>query len=372
MVADKAKVSRETVSHILGGKRATRYKESTQKRVEEIARKLNYRPHRGAQMMKSGRSNLIAIVHFGADIEAARTINQTLAQQIQNTSYDYLAMDMNWYHGNVDRTITELIRSRVEGILISHIQTDFKDKHIDQLVQAGIPVVLVNGEPRRHASLVANDATGVMEEITEHLFANGHRCILQLTGGSTDLSIPQQSLNWGQRIEGFQRACQRQGHWKLLQEEEFFSVWPQLAKKQSSQLQGITIEQNIRHYIAVDNPVYRFCSRLFPKGPLPDAIVCHNDFYAMEVITAGLEHGIRIPQDLAVTGYDNNRISLFPAFGITTAEQNIENICTEAIRLLFQQMKGVPTPTEQPILFPSRVILRTSSNPKSQPANPLK
>lgn len=361
MVADLAKVSRETVSHILGGKRADRYRESTRQRVEQIARDLNYRPHRGAQMMKSGRSNLIAIVHFGAGIEAARKTNQTLARMLQETGYDYLAVDMNWHDGNVDRTIAELIRSRVEGILISHIQTVFEDEHINDLLRAGIPVVLVNGERRRNAPLVSNNATDAVEEMTGHLFASGHRRILQLMEGFSRLPATQRPLSWSQRVTGFQRACQRHGTWTLLPEEEFFASWPRWAAERRSGLRGVTVEQDAKLYAAVDKPVYRLCSRLFSRGPLPDAIVCRNDFYAMEAIAAGLEHGIAIPQDVAITGYDNDRIGSFPAFGITTAEQDIEKICAEAMRLLLQRLKNPQAPMPREVLFPSRLILRASS-----------
>lgn len=361
MVADLAKVSRETVSHILGGKRTDRYRESTRRRVEQIARDLNYRPHRGAQMMKSGRSNLIAIVHFGAGIEAARKTNQTLARLLQKTGYDYLAVDMNWHDGNVDRTIAELIRSRVEGILISHIQATFEDEHIDDLLRAGIPVVLVNGERRCNAPLVSNNATDAVETMTDQLFASGHRLILQLMEGFSGLPTSQRPLSWSQRVTGFQRACRRHGTWTLLQEEEFFSSWPRWAAERGSGHWGLTVEQDAKLYAAVDKPVYHLCSRLFSQGPLPDAIVCRNDFYAMEAIAAGLEHGIAIPQDLAITGYDNDRIGTFPAFGITTAEQDIEKICAEAMRLLLQRLKDPQAPMAKEVLFPSHVILRTSS-----------
>ena len=65
---------------------------------------------------------MIGIVHFGAGIEAALKVNLTLAADVCARGYDYLAVDMNWHGGSVERVIDELIQSRVEGVIISHIQ----------------------------------------------------------------------------------------------------------------------------------------------------------------------------------------------------------------------------------------------------------
>ena len=80
------------MSRILGGKHATRYRQSTQDNVIGIAKRLRYLPHRGAQIMKNGRSNLIAIVHFGAGVEAAHSANLGLSRWVSKAGYDYLAI----------------------------------------------------------------------------------------------------------------------------------------------------------------------------------------------------------------------------------------------------------------------------------------
>ncbi len=359
MIAEKAGVSRETVSHILGGKLADRYKMSTRNKVLEIAEQLNYRPHRGAQAMKSGRSNLIAIVHFGAGIEAAHKTNQALSRMVNVKGYDYLAMDMNWYGGSVDRTLAEIIRARVEGVLISHIQDVFQEEHVAELMQAGIPVVSVNGGFRPNIPLICDNVGEAFQGLTRHLINLGHRRIFQLVSSFAHLS-PDRARTISQRVEGFRKAVESRGKWLTLGEEEFFAVWPQLNLETADEIIGITVQQDARLYDRVDKPVYRFCIRLFPNGTLPDAIICTNDLYAMEVIAAGLEHGIRVPKDLAVTGYDNDRIGDFPAFGITTAEQDIEGICSTAVEVLMQQ---IAHSDEQPVnrMFDSRIIIRSSS-----------
>ncbi len=359
MIAEKAGVSRETVSHILGGKLAERYKMSTRTKVLEIAGQLNYRPHRGAQAMKSGRSNLIAIVHFGAEIEAAHKTNLALSRMVNEKGYDYLAMDMNWYGGSVERTLSEIIHARVEGVLISHIQEVFQEEHVAELRRAGIPVVSVNGGYRPNIPLICDNVDGSFQQLTRHLIEVGHRRILQLVSSSAHLA-PGRARTINQRLVGFRDAIESQGKWISVSEDEFFTMWPKLYSEQSKEILGITVQQEARLYDRVDKPVYRFCDRLFPKGMLPDAMVCTNDLYAMEVIAAGLEHGVRIPEHLAVTGYDNDRIGAFPAFGITTAEQDIEGISSTAIDVLMNRIAHLDeeAPTQ---MFDSKLIIRSSS-----------
>lgn len=359
MISEKAGVSRETVSQILGGKRAERYKLSTRTKVLEIAEQLNYRPHRGAQAMKSGRSNLIAIVHFGAGIEAAHKTNLALSRLVNEKGYDYLAMDMNWYGGSVERTLAEIVRARVEGVLISHIQEVFQEEHVAELRRAGIPVVSVNGGFRPNIPLICDNVGEAFQRLTLHLMNLGHRRLIQMTASSSHLN-PERARTMTHRVDGFRAAIEKRGKWLTLDEDEFFSEWPTLSSASDDEVLGVTVRQDARLYELVDKPVYRFCIRLFPYGRLPDAIVCQNDLYAMEVIAAGLEHGVRVPENLAVTGYDNDRIGEFPAFGITSAEQNIEGICSAATDVLMQLIAHPETEVANQ-MFDSRILIRNSS-----------
>ncbi|MBE2204236.1 MAG: LacI family DNA-binding transcriptional regulator [Chthoniobacterales bacterium] len=360
VIAEKAHVSRETVSHILGGRLSGRYREETRKRVIQIAEQLNYRPHRGAQAMKSGRSNLIAIVHFGAGIEAAHKTNLELARLVNERGYDYLAMDRNWYGGSMERTLEEIIRARVEGVLVSHIQEVFEDEHIERLQRFGIPVVSVNGVHRRKVPLFANDAEKSVKALTRHLLDVGHRRIVQLIASLEGLDLERVPAVTG-KVDGFRTAIEERGRWILTDEEKFFSggiPWAEGAP--GGDVLGVTIQQNRDLYDRVDKPVYRFCDRLFPTGELPDAIVCMNDLYALEAIAAGLEHDVRVPRDLAVTGYDNDRMGEFPAFGLTTVEQDIEAICRAAMEALMTRIAHPEEPVADRF-FESRIIIRSSS-----------
>lgn len=356
MIAEKAGVSRETVSHILSGRQASRYRKSTQAKVQQIAEDLKYRPHRAAQAMKSGKSNLVAIVHFGAGIEAAHKSNLALSGKVNEAGYDYLAIDMNWYGGSVERTLAEILRARAEGVIISHIQAMFSEGHIAELLEAGVPIISVNGEERNGVSMFCDDVYTAFKKLTRHLMGVGHKRLLQLVA-EHDIVHGTGVRTLQERARGFRDAFETKGVWAECHEADFDSAWA--AMKSEKTPCGLAVKQPYSQYEKLEKPVYRFCRRLFRSGTLPDAIVCTNDLYAMEMIAAALECGIRIPEDIALTGYDNDRIGEFPSFGITTAEQNTELLCQEAVAELRRRIGGGGEPPVRHS-FDSRIIIRTS------------
>ena len=262
---------------------------------------------------------------------------------------------MNWHGGSVERVIDELIQSRVEGVIISHIQEVFQEAHVNLLTRVGIPVVVVNGEPRSGASIICNDIYSGFHALTQHLLKVGHRRILHLWPAIDSFD---HNRTLGERLKGFRSAFEKRGKWLGVTEEEFFAAWPDQLAESAGPL-GVTVMQDGELYRTLDKPVYKFCNRLFANGPLPDAIVCTNDRFAIELIAAGLEQGIRVPEDLAVTGYDNDSIGEYPAFGLTTADQDIAGICSAATAEIFQRIAH-PNGKPQHKTFPSRLVLRTS------------
>lgn len=350
-------VSRSTVAAILsGGALAERYNKETRKKVLATVEKLNYRPNRSAQMMRKQKSNLIAIVHFGVGIEAVHKTNLILSQKVRAVGYDYLSIDMSWYEGSVERTLTELIQARVEGVLISHIQEVFADQQIEVLHHAGIPVVSINDERRSGVPLICDDVADAFARLTQDLLAKDHRLILNLAPRAAHPANTY-SRSASERVAGFRRAIEAKGSWQEVIEEDFFKLWPTLGRET---VHGVTVYHKKGEYEQMNRPVYRFCQRLFRTEKLPDAMVCSNDALALEAILSGQEQNIAVPRDLAITGYDNDQIGAFPVIGLTTAEQDTEKICTRGVEALLNLIRD-PSKKADGGKFPSQLIFRTSS-----------
>ncbi len=357
-IAKSLGVSCATVANILSGKPGLRYSQETRQRVITAAKEMGYQQNRASRVIRTGRSNLIGIVHFGADVEAARRANEEISKYCSAAGFHYHVMDMNWHGGSVERTLNELIQARVEGVIISHIQEVFNDSHIDVLTRASIPVVSINGDQRENVPAVWDNVGKAFYGLTTHLIRHGHRRLLHM-GAVPPIVDTKHNRSGRERAVGFHRAIRdAQGTVEVLNEEQFFALWP-LEDSTDTRVRGFHIIQDSKLYELLSKPNYLFCKRLFATGVLPDAVVCLNDMYAMEVIAAGLECGIRVPEDLALTGYDNDRIGGFPAFGLTTAEQDIEGLCSAAVKTLIERIKN-PRAEVVCQTYDSKLVLRTS------------
>jgi diguanylate cyclase (GGDEF)-like protein len=107
------------------------------------------------------------------------------------------------------------------------------------------------------------------------------------------------------------------------------------------------------------DPAYRSTISLLRRNGHIDAIVALNDVSAMGVLDAVLDHGLRVPEDVIVTGYDNSEISQHSIPPLTTVDQNLVAQGAQCARILVDQCEGRPVPSE--VRLPSHLVIRRSS-----------
>lgn len=353
MIAEEAGLSREAVSHILGGKLAHRYNEGTRQKVHEIAAKLNYRPNRTVRLLRHGKSNLIGIVHYNSSAETGRKTALHLPQAVNAAGYDYLVIDLQWMGGDMERVFNELVQARVEGVvLLAYAEIGFTEIHLDILHKAGIPVISIYGDGGLNIPLVCGNAERTMGLLTRHLWQAGHRKIIQpIEDGS--------HRNTRERIAGFSmEAAQSGARHYLLDQCDFFRQWPDLSGEDAPI--AITVRFDFkRHNYNFVEANYRFCMELFQKYPLPDAILGYNDRSAFGVFTAAWELGLDIPHDVAVTGNDDDEFGKYPIFQLTTARPEIKKTCDIAVDLLLKSLRGERMENVRHVID-SSLVLRSS------------
>lgn len=327
-VAREAGVSQETVSHVLGSK-ADRYHPETRKKVLEAVKKLNYRPNKSAQIMRQGRSNLIGIIHFGTGYQSAKEAVRYLPQAIAANGYDLLVMDMSW-HGSHRRAVEQLVDLRVEGVIISNQVESFGMEEVEVLKRAAIPTVTLSGNEKLGIPSIYGDSSTAFTEMVRHLYDIGHRRLLLLT--NTYENRP--TLG---RIKGFQDGLQ-----------------------QFSDAQGEVVRLMAdRGKADIGTAAYQYLRTRIASKSLPDAILCTNDQWARGVFAAALEAGLRIPEDIAVTGFDNEPFGVQAPYYLTTAAPDFAEECGKAVEVLMDLIAGRPLP-QQHYIYPSRVIVRRS------------
>ncbi|MDQ1292829.1 MAG: hypothetical protein QG608_710 [Actinomycetota bacterium] len=107
------------------------------------------------------------------------------------------------------------------------------------------------------------------------------------------------------------------------------------------------------------DPAYRNTMSLLRRCGHLDAIVALNDVSAMGVLDAVLDHGLRVPEDVIVTGYDNSEVSQHSLPPLTTVDQNLVGQGAQCARILIDQLEGRPVPSE--VRLASHLVIRRSS-----------
>lgn len=358
-IASLAGVAQETVSHILNGNTKKRYSATTEENVKRIAKELGYAPNRGSRTMRKGRSNLIGVIYFGSQYRVGQEIIASLAKAISSQGYDYLISQVQWHEHNPDRAVADMIASRAEGvILVANVVRSFGKGHLDQFERAGIPIVSLYGDEESSlVPLICGDITGRTATLTQHLISMGHRRIM------LPVRDGQSVRNIVERINGFCAALPTPPEICPLEEYVTRELPPATA------LTGIIIKFPANASSDVTRIHYDLAIRLHQAGRLPDALLCSNDQGALGVFAAAMEHGFRIPEDLAITGVDNDPFGSYPGFGLTTAQSNSQQACETSLHLLLRIIEGKTTVPATTRISNSQLIIRTScgSNNTSTP-----
>lgn len=346
LVAQEAGVSKETVSHILG-KKAERYHAETRQRVEEAARKLNYRPHRAAQLMRGVKSNLIGIIHFGTRHQNAARASYHLPEAIHAKGYETFVVDLSWHGGNRKRAIELLIEAGVEGVIISQMVEGFGHEELQHFTAANIPVVSLAGNEKLDIPCVYGESSEAIRQIARHLVSLGRRSLLLLAN-------EYQSRPTLSRIAGFTKGIAEAGGQLVERLEDLH------CPTDGDAVQGIIVRlQDARLPAEVGSSAYTYVRQVIEDGLLPDAILAGNDQWARAVFAAALENGIRIPEDLAVTGFDDEPFGAHAPYYLTTAVPNIRDECYKVVEILQDLIAGRPL-AQQRYIFPCQVVIRRS------------
>jgi DNA-binding LacI/PurR family transcriptional regulator len=358
MVAELAGVSQGTVAHILGT-RGARYKESTRARVQEAALRLNYSPHIAAQMMQRGRSNLVGIIHFGNAYRTAIKIAHHLPQLITSQGFEPFVIDMSWHGGCRQQAIRQLLRLRVEGVIICQQVETFGIEEARILTEVGIPAVSLAGSERIGLPAVYPDLHDATSQLVRHLVARGHRRLMLMVSGH--LGRPPEH-----RVNGFCEGIRLLGG--RLAEWRHGTPLPETTK--DGIVEGMIIRLRAdRGTLDSGLEIYECVQRLIACDQLPDAMVCASDFWAREVFAAMMEAGLHIPGDMAVTGFDNETFGARAPYHLTTVAPDTEEQCEKAVEILMDMIQGRPAPNAH-FVYPCKLIVRESCGAKLQTVTP--
>ncbi len=324
-VAARAGVSVTTVSHTLSQRRPV--SAATRERVLAAVAELGYEPNDLARSMRSQRTNTIALVIPDITNPFYTSVARGLQDAILADGYFGIVCNTDAQPDIERRTVQQLVKRRVDGIAFSGYYQHQDD--IRPAISVGIPVVLLGSHRPKEGYDVVNGADHESgAEATRYLLSRGHRRIAFITAPA-GVGAP------AVRVEGYHAALREAG------------ISPDPALLMRAPVSGDGGGAGMTALLDLPEP--------------PDAVIATNDVVAIGAIQAARARGLRIPEDVAVMGFDDIEAAGLITPKLTTMANQSHQIGHAAGRLLLQRVAGVGPAGPQEVVFSAQLRRRESA-----------
>ncbi|PWU69928.1 MULTISPECIES: LacI family DNA-binding transcriptional regulator [Gracilibacillus] len=324
-VAEKAGVSIATVSKVINN--TGNMRESTRQKVMRVMEELNYYPSVMASALTGKKTQTLGLLV--PDIsnpffsEMARTIEDSAHEQ--GMSVIMCSTDED---EEKEKKYLELLRRKqVDGFIIA---SSFREKKLlEGIKSAGIPMVMLtqNSGTLGVTSISVDDFTGGYEA-TSHLLSLGHENIVIIT---------EPRLSSKMRLYGFREAYETYG----------FSYKEELVMETVA---------------SMENGKQCF-QEIFQKKKRPTAVFACNDLIAIGVIQGAREHGLNIPEDLSIVGFDNTILATTTVPSLTTVAQPIKEMGKKVVDVIVDHIQHGEKNAERILFKPTLIARDTTGKP---------
>lgn len=301
-VATRAGVSIGTVSNVLNN--PDKVLPSTRERVQKAIGELGWVPNQQAQQLRAGRSRTIGL----AVMDVTNPYFADLLRSAQDTLFSSgFHATIGDADGDLERQRTILrtfVEQRVRGVILGPIGSD--PDEVGDLSRARIPTVLVDrvADDAEHCTVGVDDFAGGRIAV-EHLVERGHRRIAFVGG-------PMSLLQVHNRLDGARQAAEDGGAELLVVEVPELDI---AAGRQAA------------------DELARMTADVRPTG-----VFCANDLVAIGLLQGVMAHGLRVPDDIAIVGYDNIDFAAAAAVPLSSVAQPRADLGRTAATLLMTEL----------------------------------
>ncbi|MFJ7048692.1 LacI family transcriptional regulator [Streptomyces sp. JV178] len=327
-IAQRAGVSRSTVSYALSGKRPV--SDETRERIQRVIDDLGYRPNASARALANGKTSTIGLVfppagnHYtGMQLDFIGSVVEAAAAH----DYDVLLSPSGV---DSDRSFQRLLgERRVDGAILMEIR--LQDDRVDHLAELDFPSVAIGRTAHPEGWWVGLDHTSLAAACVHHLADLGHRRIAFVNRPEQLLRAGYESAHRG--LDGFTKAAAERG-------------------------------LTVRTYCCGDDPASgQAClEQILHDDPATTALVTLNEA-ALGGLYRGLAHaGRHVPRDFSVTGVVASRWAQTVTPQLTAADVPAEEMGRRAVDLLAERLAHPGAPPRHHLLAPP-ISLRASTGP---------
>jgi LacI family transcriptional regulator len=317
-------LSPTTISLVLNDSPAGRaIPQRTRDRVSEAADRFGYRPNFFARSLRTSSSMSVGVISPDLSEGYFTQVMAGVEEQLLKAHYFYLTASHHWDESLIQRYSVMLQERAVDGFLLLNTPS---------VVESTRPVVTISSDRKGTAHTnIALDHDKAAELALGHLYQLGHRQIACMRG-------PEQIVDSEYRWLGIERSAKSLG----IKIDRDLCV--QLNDSRSSPQVG-----------------YETVKRLLAKKKPFTAIFCFNDISAIGAMSAIRDHGLSVPGDISIVGFDDIVSASYQAPKLTTVRQPLREMGIEGARTLLERIKSPTRDFPAEIMMQPQLIIREST-----------
>ena len=324
-VAKRAGVSITTVSYVITGKRYV--SDDLKERVRQAMKETGYRPNNLARSLRVGRTDTIGLIIPDSSNLFFAEVSRNIEDNGFKNGYAVFLCNSDDQVDKQTEYLEVLISKQVDGIIFTSVSNN--RPNLDKLIDANIPFVIVDREEVEGIAdvvLVDNYSGGF--KAVQHLIDIGHRKIGCISG-------PSQSNPSAERQKAYLH-CLRENRCEFTE-----------GYIQSGDFRYKSGEVAMDKLLSLNNP--------------PTAVFVCNDMMAIGAFRSIQNHGLKIPEDISIVGFDNIPIGEAISPALTTVAQPIKEIAEKSMSILYKRMRGEIKGGFERIVLDPELVLRDST-----------
>jgi DNA-binding LacI/PurR family transcriptional regulator len=328
-VARMSNVSTQTVSRVIN--KRPDVAEKTREAVEQVIARMGYQPSALARSLVQQQSYTLGLIIAGLRyIGVSQTLNG-ITEQCEESNYALMIKELPRFDtSNLMPVIEALIAHQVEGIIFAAPEINGNVQMAQsQLPAVCPPIIFLKSQPNPKYTTISIDNYGGAKTAVEYLLSLGKRNIGLISGPLEWLEARQRRQAWEDtlRVAGMPVADHHwsAGNWSSASGEAAFA-------------------------------------ELIQKYPHMDAVFVSNDQMALGALHYAYTHRIRVPDDLAVVGFDDMAEAAYFSPALTTVRQPLRELGILAVQALLAQIEGEPMPfSGNGMTLPAELVVREST-----------
>ncbi|MEG0355888.1 MAG: LacI family DNA-binding transcriptional regulator [Lachnospiraceae bacterium] len=321
-VAKLAEVSPSTVSRVLNG--TAKVNEEKRQRVEKVIKETGFKPNEAARTLFKKSAHIIGVIVPNIENPFFNEMAKAIEAEAYRNGYRLTLCNSSDNLEKEKNNINLLDRMNADGIILLTNQEDLTK----EVKQCKIPVITLDRQVKNNneVACVQSDHYGGGRMAMEYLISCGCKHII-------NMQAPQELSSARARYQGYLDVCRER------------KVEPCSILCQYQYEDGLIQTE-----------------KLLQKYPEVDGILAANDMVAISVYKVLHKHGLKVPNDIQIIGFDNINLSSLMTPEITTIAQPISEMGTEAVQMLLKYLDGKEI--QKQTIFPVELIVRETTKNK--------